>query len=194
MIKVNNRNDVKSLLLKRSKLQEQYIKACAKTAEDHESNHIRHYKKDYNLLTIWYFLLLGYIVLLLLYYLSDTKDNAIWITVISIIGASMLGFLTYILFRIKNTKKLKRAWDVDLHQANLIRDEANKYGEKAAKLGIMIMAITEHNYLLDILDCEQEIQWRKLLYEYVDAINEYYKGATIDDYIEFYKVWETKYY
>lgn len=192
MIRINNRDEIRTLLLKRSKLQEQYVKACAKTAEDHEANYIRHYKKDYNLLTVWYFLLVGYIVLLLLFYLSKAQDKTTWITILSIIGAALLAFLGLIIYRINYAKKLKKAWDEDLHQANLLRDEANKYGEHAAKLGIMIMALSEHSYILDLPESEQQNKWKQIIYEYIDAINKYYKGATIEDYLDYFQMWLTK--
>ena len=36
---------------------------------------------------------------------------------------------------------------------------------------------------------KQKQIWKKLVYEYVDAINGYYNNATIDDYLRYYNQW-----
>lgn len=194
MIKIKDRYIIKNLLFKRSKLQDEYVKASAEVADRHEANYIRKYKRSYNLLTVWYTLLVSYIVIYLIFFLNQLEDKKIGVIVLSILGGLLLGFLGLIIFLKIKIYKLKIIWDKDLSEVYKIRDEANNYGEKAAKQGIIIMAITENSYILNLDELTQQKEFIKILYEYVDAINKYYINATIDDYIDYYKKWEIDYY
>lgn len=194
MIRINDRYEIKNILLKRSKLQEKYVNAMVDTAAIHEHNYIHKKKKADNKLTIWYFLLVGYILMLAFFYLYEIIKKDYGIIIIAVVGVALFGFLVFVLSLFKKTKQLKNDWELDKAKDKYILDEANAQGKLAATLAIQIMAITDHMYMVDYNGEDRVIKWQIILYEYVDAINQYYNGANIEDYIEYYKKWELEYY
>jgi hypothetical protein len=124
------------------------------------------------------------------FYLYDILNKTYGIIITIILGVSLISFLIFIGNLFRNATKLKKAWDVDSKKDLLILEEINKCSEEIARLGLMIMTITEHSYILSLHEEEKKSKWETLIYEYVDAIDKYYKGANIEDYINFYLKWD----
>jgi len=191
MIKIKEEHLIPKLLYKRSKLQEQFVNVNAKTSMVYETDYIEKNKKANKKLTIWMLFIIIYILILLELFLNDLLTQSIGIVIASIVGAFILIFGIYIFILFYRNKKLKDIWDEDIKNDNKILEEANSYAKEAAILGLQIIVLNENYYeIMKINDpIKQKQIWKKLVYEYVDAINGYYNNATIDDYLRYYNQW-----
>lgn len=191
MIKIKEEHLIPKLLYKRSKLQEQFVNVNAKTSMVYETDYIEKNKKANKKLTIWMLFIIIYILILLELFLNDLLTQSIGIVIASIVGAFILIFGIYIFILFYRNKKLKDIWDEDIRNDNKILEEANSYAKEAAILGLQIIVLNENYYeIMKINDpIKQKQIWKKLVYEYVDAINGYYNNATIDDYLRYYNQW-----
>jgi hypothetical protein len=191
MIKIKEEQLIPKLLYKRSKLQEQFVNVNAETTMVYETDYLLKNKKANKLLTLWMLFLIICFLIILEFFLNDILTETIGIVVTILIGVLVLLFGMYILFLFYNNKKLRDIWDEDIKKDNKILEEANSYGKEAAILGLQIMVLNKHYYeITNINDpIMQKQEWKKLVYEYVDAINGYYSNATIDDYLRYYNQW-----
>src|SRR5690554_3639110 len=146
MIKIRNLENLDELIVKRDQQRKKYIEANAIVTEEHETPFLEAKKKAENFSYLWFYIMLGYIIILLLVY-KILHLPAFYISAI-VIGIIIFGLASYPIYLHKKKKDKKEKWEKEVEKIKPLLESTIYLNNEVAKTAVAIIALSENYYEL----------------------------------------------
>src|SRR5690554_2352644 len=193
MIKIRNIENLNELIVKRDKQRQKVVEANAKIREEYEQPFLEAKKKASKFSYLWFYILLGYIFVLLLAY-KKLHLPVFYMTAI-IVGVIILILIAYPIYLHKKKRDKKKEWEKEVEKTNPLLESTKYLNNEVSKTAVAIIALSENYYDLETIEDNKTLnqRWLIILSEYIDSINSLYNNkATSEDYYSYFLDWKYK--